>query len=515
MKTEASVTSKFFYTFFLIIFISILSFFFSTNSIVNNNTLNEGTVGTPLNLNPLLLSKIQSEKDMASLIFNGLFKLDSEGKIVPDLAKSWNITPDGTTFTIKLKKSVYWHDGVLLTAADVSFTLSYLRNSLTLQNRNNIWNDIEVFFVNNDTIIFHLPEKYAPFLTHLIFPIIPSHIPIENYQINPSDSSTKIVGTGPYMLFEINQSSASFERNPSFHFGVPKIKKVNLFFYSSSENIIHAINDNQINTAMISLPLNAINLELNDYKITKQILNTSTILYFNNLKAPLNKIQNRQMIHETLKSKQFFNYLQEKSLIEITQSGPIPPDSWVGKNIKQLKSTAKNNNQELNYEKKIRLVTTNEIQMKIFATEIKNYLQQFNLNIEIFQTASNNEILEIIEKREFDFILLDKTGSPDSDPYLSWHTSQVIYPGLNIAGLNDIVIDKLLENGRTNYDNYERLKIYELFNQRFVYLSPSIVISNPVYSYITKSSLKGIESMYLQDNADRLKNIYKWHYVNN
>ena len=180
MKTEASVTSKFFYTFFLIIFISILSFFFSTNSIVNNNTLNEGTVGTPLNLNPLLLSKIQSEKDMASLIFNGLFKLDSEGKIVPDLAKSWNITPDGTTFTIKLKKSVYWHDGVLLTAADVSFTLSYLRNSLTLQNRNNIWNDIEVFFVNNDTIIFHLPEKYAPFLTHLIFPIIPSHIPIEN-----------------------------------------------------------------------------------------------------------------------------------------------------------------------------------------------------------------------------------------------------------------------------------------------------------------------------------------------
>lgn len=515
MKTDGSATSKFFYTFFLIIFISMLSFFFSTNRIVDNNALNEGTIGIPLNLNPLLLSKIQSEKDMASLIFNGLFKLDSEGNVTPDLAKSWSITPDGKTFTIKLKKSVYWHDGELLTAADVNFTLSYLRNNLALQNQNTIWNDVKIFFTDNDTIIFHLPEKYAPFLTHLIFPIIPSHIPIEDYRITANNPSTRVIGTGAYMLIKIDQLSASFERNPSFHYGVPKIKKVNLFFYRSSKNVIQAINDNKINAAIIGIPLHSINLDSKDYKITKQVLNKSTILYLNNLKAPLNKIQNRQIINELLTSKQFFNSLQEKSLIEITPSGPIPPNSWTGKNIKKLEITTKKNNKQLNYKKKIRLVTTNEIQMKLLATEIKYYLQQFNLNIEIFQTASNHEVLEIIEKREFDFILLNNTGSADPDPYLTWHTSQVIYPGLNISGLNDIVIDQLLENGRTNYDKYERLKIYELFNQRFQYLSPSIVISNPVYSYITKNSLKGIETMFLQDNADRLKNTYQWYYVNN
>ena len=132
MKTNGSISSKIFYTFFLIIFISILSFFYRTNHITDNNALNEGTLGIPMDLNPLLLSKKQSEKDIAGLIFNSLFKLDPEGQVMPDLAKSWNVTPDGKTFTIKLRESVYWHDGELLTAADINFTLSYLRNNSAL-----------------------------------------------------------------------------------------------------------------------------------------------------------------------------------------------------------------------------------------------------------------------------------------------------------------------------------------------------------------------------------------------
>ncbi|MDG1990057.1 MAG: ABC transporter substrate-binding protein [Dehalococcoidia bacterium] len=468
-----------------------------------------------MDLNPLLLSKKQSEKDIAGLIFNSLFKLDPEGQVMPDLAKSWNVTPDGKTFTIKLRESVYWHDGELLTAADINFTLSYLRNNSALQNQNDIWKNIKVFYTDSHTIIFYLPERYAPFLTHLIFPILPSHVPLENYSIINNDSVTKIVGTGSYMLININKLSATFERNPSFHFGVPKIKKVNLFFYDSLEKIINAFNDNKINAAFFGLPVNSMRLDSKEYKITKQILNQSTILYTNNLKAPFNEIHNRQLIHKVIRSENFFNALQEKSLIEIAPSGPIPPNSWAGKKINNIEAIAEVDTSQLSYTKKLRLITTSDLQMTLFANEIKDYLQQLNVNIEIFQITNNNQLLSIIEKREFDFILLNVTGKPDPDPYLAWHTSQVIYPGLNISGLNDIVIDKLIENGRTNYDRYERLKIYESFNQRFQDISPSIVISNPVYSYITKSSLIGVESMFLQNHADRLKHIYKWYYIKN
>src|SRR5688572_28806642 len=56
-----------------------------------------------------------------SPMFSYLVKYDSSqnGKIVGDLAKSWEVADDGLTYTFKLHEGVKFHDGSPLTSADV------------------------------------------------------------------------------------------------------------------------------------------------------------------------------------------------------------------------------------------------------------------------------------------------------------------------------------------------------------------------------------------------------------
>ena len=58
----------------------------------------EGLAGTPQFINPLLCQTYEADGDLCSLIFNGLTRLDYRGEVVPDLARSWEVSPDGLTY---------------------------------------------------------------------------------------------------------------------------------------------------------------------------------------------------------------------------------------------------------------------------------------------------------------------------------------------------------------------------------------------------------------------------------
>ncbi len=55
-------------------------------------------------------------------IFEGLTKIEENGKVVPLLAESWKVSPDQKTYTFKLRPGVSFQNGEKLTSADVKFT---------------------------------------------------------------------------------------------------------------------------------------------------------------------------------------------------------------------------------------------------------------------------------------------------------------------------------------------------------------------------------------------------------
>ena len=88
--------------------------------VLHSSTLNLSISSNPSRLNPILATDSASS-EIANWIFNGLFKYDKNGKIVPDLAQDYR-WENNTTLIINLKDNVYWHDGVKFSSDDVIWT---------------------------------------------------------------------------------------------------------------------------------------------------------------------------------------------------------------------------------------------------------------------------------------------------------------------------------------------------------------------------------------------------------
>jgi ABC-type transport system substrate-binding protein len=69
-----------------------------------------GTINSPTIINPVLTSHSVSDA-LLDLIFDSLVRIDQHGFILPGLAKSWDISDDGLTYTFHLHPHVYFHDG--------------------------------------------------------------------------------------------------------------------------------------------------------------------------------------------------------------------------------------------------------------------------------------------------------------------------------------------------------------------------------------------------------------------
>jgi len=91
-------------------------------------TLTLGLVGHICYLNPILSQSNDCDRDLIELIYNGLYKIDGQGGLEPNLAEKIEISPDGKTYTVFLKDNVFWHDGLPFTADDVVFTIETIQD---------------------------------------------------------------------------------------------------------------------------------------------------------------------------------------------------------------------------------------------------------------------------------------------------------------------------------------------------------------------------------------------------
>jgi peptide/nickel transport system substrate-binding protein len=178
-----------------------------------------------------LMSDESSSRYIARLMFWGLLYFDVPTQSVkPALAESWTNSPDGKTWTFKLRKNLHWSDGQPITADDVVFTWNDLIYNPAIPNpvRDQFIINGQKFTVtkvDDLTVQVVTPEVYAPFLQSFgaNIPVYPKHNLAQyanagfpsTYGVNwdPKD----IVCDGPYCLKEYKQAEyALLERNPWF-----------------------------------------------------------------------------------------------------------------------------------------------------------------------------------------------------------------------------------------------------------------------------------------------------------
>ncbi|MEZ4199988.1 MAG: ABC transporter substrate-binding protein [Candidatus Paceibacterota bacterium] len=141
----------------------------------SGGTLVEGVVGTPRFINPVLAIG-RADHDLVALTYSGLMKLDTDGNLVPDLAKDITVSEDGTVYNITLNEDRYFHDGTPLTAADVLFTIGLIQDPELKSPLRGNWAGVVVEELGEYELNLILEDAYAPFLENLTVGILPKHI---------------------------------------------------------------------------------------------------------------------------------------------------------------------------------------------------------------------------------------------------------------------------------------------------------------------------------------------------
>lgn len=94
-------------------------------------TLNLNLQTDPLTLDPALATDASSVTVIEQL-FIGLVDLDDDtAEVRPELATSWEVSPDSTVYTFTLRSDVYWTDGHQVTAQDVRYGILRTLNPTT------------------------------------------------------------------------------------------------------------------------------------------------------------------------------------------------------------------------------------------------------------------------------------------------------------------------------------------------------------------------------------------------
>lgn len=138
-----------------------------------------------------------------NLIYDKLAIYDTELKPHPWLAESWEVTANGTIWTIHLVRNATWHDGHPFTAKDVKFTIEYIK-----EHRIALWIDeveaIESVETSDDyTVVIRTSTPIAYLDTYVLprLPILPEHIwkDIAEPETYPNENP---IGNGPFRLVE-------------------------------------------------------------------------------------------------------------------------------------------------------------------------------------------------------------------------------------------------------------------------------------------------------------------------
>lgn len=179
-------------------------------------------------LNPHLYSPNQMYGQ--EMVYESLVKYEKDGRVVPWLAESWEMSPDGKAYTFKLRQGVQFSDGSPFDAEAVKKNV----DAVLANRKRHEWLDLinqidRAEVVDAGTVRFVLKSSYYPFLQDmaLVRPLrflAPGSIPESG---NTADGIKAPIGTGPWAVAEMKEGEYDlFKRNPHYWGAKPAYEEV-------------------------------------------------------------------------------------------------------------------------------------------------------------------------------------------------------------------------------------------------------------------------------------------------
>ena len=230
------------------------------------------------------------------------------GEIVPALAKTWEISDDGLTYTFHLKEGVKFSDGADLNAEAVKTSMeaafSNMGDAIAQFGKIGVLTE-SVEAVDEYTVVLHLTSPYYGVLSDLAMcnPMAIVSPNAFNEDLTPKDElMSQTMGTGPYMYEgDGDGTSYTFVRNPNYWGEAPDVDSFTVKVISDPEAAVLALRNGEIDllagTSRLSF---AGYTELSTAEgigtTLDESISNSRFIGFNTQKAPFNDAAVRQAV---------------------------------------------------------------------------------------------------------------------------------------------------------------------------------------------------------------------------
>ena len=208
-------------------------------------------------LNPLLV-KNWDYYQFSQLMYDSLFSVDEDGRMVPNIVEYYEFTNDGKTLSITLKDNLYFHDGEKLTSRDVveSFNAikklpsdnmyyNLMRYSVSSVNEFNVDNFARAVIFDDRNLDFEFDKPYGSILSMMVFPILPAHLLNSDEMIEGEDFHP--IGSGPFYMetYHPNQS-IELVKNQQYHDALPNVESITGKIFKDKEDQKQAFDAGQV-----------------------------------------------------------------------------------------------------------------------------------------------------------------------------------------------------------------------------------------------------------------------------
>ncbi|HLR73808.1 MAG TPA: peptide-binding protein, partial [Virgibacillus sp.] len=460
----------------------------ATGEAAEGGTVTIGTLSDPVLLLPTHSSDTASG-DIEDIIFNQLVRIDEDIVIQPELAKDWEISEDGLTYTFEIHEGVTFHDGEPLTADDVAFTFNVFIDEDYTGPRAGYFRALEeVEALDDTTVEFRLSEVDARFLANLGFGIMPEHIlgDVAAEDFEEHDFTSNPIGSGPFKFEEwVDGQYVQLEANEDYWEGAPKLDRITISVVGDQNAMMAQLEAGDIDIATVP----ATDFETaNGWDEEGLISLRSTLGYqynymgFNTRLDMFADVETRQAITHAIDRQTLIDEIGQGQG-EVAH-GPVSPLSWAYPDempeFPYDIDRAKELLAEAGWEEGADGILERDGE-KLEFTIKTNSGNQIREDIAVILQSMLNEIgadvsVEFIEwgafldqvyppNWDFDVIILGWALGTDPDPRAIWH-SEEIEQGQNYTGYSDPEVDKLIDENVKIVDQDERAEaLGEIFSR--------------------------------------------------
>jgi oligopeptide transport system substrate-binding protein len=445
----------------------------------------------PLTLDPALVFDVTSSQYVVEL-YGGLVTLDQSLKVQPDIAKSWDVSPDGKTYTFHLRGDVVFSgSNRKVTAQDFKYSMERACNQKTdsptadtylgdivgckdmVRGQASSASGIKV--IDDQTLELDIDAAKPYFLAKLTYP---TAFVVDKDQI-ASDArnwTRHPHGTGPFILKQWNiGQNLTLVPNPRYHLGVPQLKEVDFSLAGGSALTQYQNGEIDIDPGVgvddiesVRDPNNPINKEFHE----QPDLSTGYIA-FNAQQPPFDDPKVRQAFSESVDKNQLVNTIL-KGEADVA-NGILPPGlpgySKETKGLPYDPTAAKQLLAQSKYAGKLP-----PIQLSTAGTGanvgplIEALVQMWKTNLGVDVTVQQVEAATFLQNAVQGKFQMWEAGwaadYPDPEDFLSVNFSSQSQQ--NDTKYNNPEVDKLLQQADTTLDQTQRMTLYHQAEQQII-----------------------------------------------